>query len=224
VDKSGFRASGWCWLRVGVLPRDVSRLGGHTYCWGYGPNFVGDLPGMSPGWLPGPLGEAPASVLRLLPFGAVVSRLGGHTYCWGYGPNFVGVLPGMSPGLLLGPLGRRSCFGSSDPVLRLGCVASWGTHLLLGLRAELRWGSARYVPGVVAWSLGVRLLLRFFGSCPSARLCCVLGYTVLLGFCPPCPRCWCFAISRLGAFWGPGRGRETGVESTTGRCRSASCG
>ena len=109
-------------------------------------------------------------------------------------------------------------------VLRRGCVASWGTHLLLGLWAELRWGSARYVPGVVTWTLGVTLLLRFFGSCPSARLCRVLGYKVLLGFCPPCPRWWCFAISRPGAFWGPGRGRGTGVESTTGRCRCASCG
>ena len=35
-------------------------------------------------------------------------------------------------------------------------------------------------------------------------------------------RCWVMA-SRLGAFWGPGRGRGTVVESTTGRCRYASC-
>ena len=57
----GCRASGWCWLRVGVLPRDVSRLGGHT------------------------------------------------------------------------------CFGSSAPVLRRGCVASWGTRSY--------WAFARHVPG-----------------------------------------------------------------------------
>jgi hypothetical protein len=86
-----------------------------------------------------------------------------------------------------------------------------GTHLLLGLRAEFRWGSARYVPGVVAWSRGVTLLLRFFGSCPSARLCRVLGYKAVdsdrggfIGFLPAMSPVVVFRYFTSGGFLGAG--------------------
>ena len=61
VGEPGSRAIGWCWLRGGVLLRGVSRLGGHTCCWGYGPNFVGGSARYVPGVLLGgpglPLGD-----------------------------------------------------------------------------------------------------------------------------------------------------------------------